>query len=122
MVKSFLKVIKLKDGKIILTIFFIMSSFFGCGTDKYPMGRDTVKSFGNGRYQILYIGKDKCLMNVETQSTIVLQVAKFRTRGTKLFVTGKDGKFTILDYKNDEYKIYDDTNSLPEEYKYIFKK
>ena len=67
---------------------------------KYPTGKDTIKSFGNGTYQISS-GSNESLFNEEYGSCIIEQVEKFRETGNKVYVVGT----TIHEYIADGVKV-----------------
>jgi hypothetical protein len=93
----------------------------GCKKEKYPSGRDTYKSFGDGRFQIGRLPHDELVLaDCETQDTIIMNLYKYKTKGNQVFATSKEGAFAVLNYETGVHTTYKDANSVPAEYKKIF--
>lgn len=90
---------------------------------RHPIGRDTVKSFGDGTYQIqrLSIDKRNELVNLDESQTIINDVEKFRQAHQKVFVIG-DGQYVVLTYEEGIIEIYDNLQDIPDNYKKQFEK
>jgi hypothetical protein len=58
---------------------FLLTS---CGKQDYEGGRDTERSFGNGRFQILRVAGSRPLMDVKTGKVILTEVIDFKRDGT----------------------------------------
>lgn len=79
----------------------------GCGHEQcYLSGRDTVKSFGDGRYQILRFPEDvEVLYDLQTQTEILRSPLNWKRYGNQVLVTGNKGLDTIhvqIDLRNNQ--------------------
>lgn len=74
---------------------------------KYPSGFDTVRSFGDGTYQIVRNNdKSMCLLNSNFHSgRIENKIYKYEVKGDRIYVCGAIG-YTIINYKANELKQY----------------
>ncbi|MDP4268062.1 MAG: hypothetical protein Q8880_11575 [Bacteroidota bacterium] len=74
---------------------------------KYPDGRDTVKSFGDGTYQFSYTDDKKylILINVAVPTSIDDKVINYELIKDKLYVYGGIG-YTILDCETNMVRQY----------------
>ena len=78
---------------------------------KYPSGKDTVESFGSGRYQIVAFPsfgekqKEYSLRDEKKNVSIVRNIYKYNNKNEwgKVYIIGKNS-YTILDYKKEKYK------------------
>lgn len=85
---------------------------------KYQSGRDTVRSFGDGTYQIF---KGNVLMSLDLpEQVIVNRVKKFRELKPRVYIFG-DQKYFVLDYQRKTIQIYSDLETMPSEIKKVFK-
>lgn len=71
-------------------LFLLAYSFFGPQV-KYPAGRDTVESFGDGSYQILRASSErKDLYSEKYSSCIINNVESVHERRGKAYIAGTD--------------------------------
>lgn len=111
----------------IFALFFILGHlFFFFMDNKYIIGRDTVESFGNGRYQIIRISIDKdvkernTLYDLKENTTIESDIYMFHhnKKNSTVYIIGING-YTVLKYGEEGYKqskslqdFTDEENSL----------
>ncbi len=74
---------------------------------KYPEGKDTIKSFGDGTYQISS-GSNESLFNEEYGSCIIQRVEKVHETDNKVYIVGTTIHECIVDGSKVErgYQIY----------------
>jgi hypothetical protein len=56
----------------------------------YPVGKDTVAVFGDGRFQVLQFGTGKGFLDVQTQKILLYEVSDWCDRGEWVYAVGKD--------------------------------
>lgn len=107
-----------------LFISIIVFIGFSCTEQKYPSGRDTVESFGDGRFQILWApSKIKALHDGQTQETIVKDVKIWSKEGEFLYIVGTGEQlFTVLNYTTADVQQFSVPDKIPDNYKRIYKK
>ena len=98
-------------------------------TNPYITGRDTVKSFGNGRYQIIRIPasidgetqKFNILYDLKDDTTIESKILEFRhdDKNSLVYTFGDNG-YTILNYKEEKYKQSKSCQDFTDEERSIF--
>ncbi|MGA1868530.1 MAG: hypothetical protein ACMUJM_08270 [bacterium] len=124
---------KILIGTIIALIAFLILCIasmtqFGqpIGNGKYPSGRDTYRSFGDGQIQIAWISQtDKILYDVKNQKTLLDKIIKWKKRGKRVFLRGtltERDKFLLIDLENNEITQYENINEIPDKYKKQFEK
>lgn len=91
----------------------------GCGQEqRYPSGRDTVKSFGNGRYQVLHLPDDlEVLYDLQKQEDVVRSPLSWETRGNLAQITGNKGSIKVriqIDLRNNQIEELKTKQSQPE--------
>jgi len=85
--------------------FFIVS----LTDDGYATGRDTIKSFGNKRFQLIRhpFGLDNyqkiSLYDAKEEKTIIQDVYNYKENDSFLYITAKD-IYCILDYQVEIYR------------------
>ena len=98
-------------------------------TNPYITGRDTVKSFGNVRYQIIRIPasidgetqKFNILYDLKDDTTIESEILEFRhDEKNSLVYTFGDNGYTILNYKEEKYKQSKSCQDFTDEERSIF--
>lgn len=80
-------------------------------SDSYLIGRDTVQSFGNGRYQIIQLPLDtefkkrNILSDLKENTTIESEIYVFYhdKKDSVVYIIGING-YTILKYKEEKYQ------------------
>ena len=101
-------------------VLFISVFLIGCTHNKsmllkYPIGKDTIKAFGDARFQILKTNNDdKVLNDVEQNFVIESDVYNYIERDDSVYFYGKIG-FTMIDLKNIIIKQYKDYNGFSKE-------
>jgi len=95
------------------------------GDVDYPSGRDTVKSFASGRFQILRMAREPNIFHDgKEQTTILDDVIDWTKSGKHVFLTGRlNGKarYVIFDIENETNKIFSVSKDIPQEYLKQFK-
>jgi len=120
-----------KSTVVIFGVCAIMSSIWVAAImlSKYPSGRDTVESFGNGRYQIIgfhsFDGKQKqmrySLRDEKKNISIVEDIYIYNNKDKlgKVYIIGKNS-YTILDYKQEKYDQTDNIANFSSDEQDIF--
>lgn len=90
-----------------LGVVFIFVSCLSGNRIKYPAGKDTVQSFGDGTYQISS-GSCESLFNEEYHNCIIQKVNKIHQTGTNVYIIGTNTQKTIVDDAEvgQSYKMY----------------
>lgn len=88
----------------------------GCDNDKYPTGRDTVQSFGNGRFQIGRTPSMKFLIDMATKENIMLDISDWQSQGDRVYLVNANGLYTVLNYRTGYYRNYPNLDSVDPEY------
>ncbi len=97
---------------------FLILSLLDCQPVKQPSGRDTFKSFGDGRFQILRYGHISLhLHDSVTQNSIVDRVKYYTTKGDVVYVLAEDGMYTVLNFVTTECHRYKSLADAPVEHK-----
>lgn len=80
---------------VVIILTMLMSA--GCEREqRYLPGRDTIKSFGDGRYQVLRLSGDgKVLYDLKTQTEILHSPLSWKKYENRVLVTGKKNMDTI---------------------------
>lgn len=108
----------------LIVLFIVLLSIF---REPYLSGRDTVTSFGSGRYQILGSTKGEntelSLYDCEDNIHIEEKIYKYSDEEYKgqLYVIGENG-YTVLNYKKEKYKQDNSIENFSGEEQAIFKK
>lgn len=97
--------------KIISLALIVLFTFKGCTVDTeeklYPIGRDTVASFGTGQYAIMKLWNEDelywSLENLKTGETIEYMVYNYKEVENYVYVVGYYG-YTKLNYETGEYQ------------------
>ncbi len=97
--------------------------FTGCSeTNKYPPGKDTVESFGDGTWSIVRTGggpKDPRKIHLhcsETHESLVRDIADWRQDGDWVFAVSEDGVYVILNFRTNFHTRYKNLEEFPTEY------
>lgn len=98
-------------------ILMVTAIIIGCSDKNYRSGRDTVKAFGDGRFQVLRIrGKRNILYDLQQQRTIVYDVEDWSVVSNYVFSFDREKQvFVVLDLKSGRFKQYKDANLAPSE-------
>lgn len=115
--------------KVLIVLICISILLVGCSNipKKYPKGRDTVESFGDGRFQVLKVGPDKILYLVDESKpqfngrVVESNVSGYTRKGEFVYVVGKGG-YTVLNYKTGELRQYESLDELPDQEQKLFHK
>lgn len=91
----------------LLVTFCLLSNIFLGNSTKYPVGKDTIESFGDGTYQISS-GSTDSLFNEKYGSCIIQKVEKFREVNQKVYLLGSTTQEHVVGEAKVEcgYKIY----------------
>ncbi len=83
-------------------LFFLAYSFFGPHV-KYPEGRDTVQSYGDGSYQILRASSERKNLHSEKYNSSMIDNVEFvHERRGKAYIAGTDS----VSAGSAEYRLY----------------
>jgi hypothetical protein len=100
-----------------------MTHVVGCKQKKYHSGRDTVESFGDGRFEIGRLSGEKLVLgDAENRTAGFMDVYKYKTKGNWVFASSEEDTFAVLNYETGDYTMYKDINFVPDDYKKIFSK
>lgn len=95
----------------------------GCGEpQKHPIGKDTVKSFGDGTWQILKTGgvpdypRKTHLHCSEPNKELVRNIADWREDGDWVYAVGEDGVFAVVNFRTNFNAKYKTVDEAPVEY------
>ena len=90
--------------------------FFGCSDMKYRSGRDTIKSFGNGRFQVLHASdQTKVLYDLQQQQTIARDIEDWRVIANNVCTFDQANKmFIVLNLNSGQFNKYKDVYQVPE--------
>lgn len=97
--------------------FILLVLFAGCRDVKYPSGRDTIKSFGDGRFQVLRVkGNKRTLYDVQQQQTIARSVEKWKVVENHICTLDHaSGAFVVVDLKTGICRQYGNVENAPVE-------
>jgi hypothetical protein len=88
----------------------------GCGDSvKYPSGRDTVASFGDGTWQIHKCG-NRVLYSEETGETLLQDVADWREDGDWVYAVAWSGEIAVLNVRFHVWEKYRTVDDAPPEH------
>lgn len=117
-------------GVVVAIYFIVMATIMLSGKyplGKYPPGKDTVESFGSGRYQIVAFPsfgekqKEYSLRDEKKNVSVVRNIYKYNNKDEwgKVYIIGKNS-YTILDYKKEKYKQTDNITDFNSDEQGIF--
>lgn len=122
----------LKLTIILILITCMCLILVACEKPKYPSGRDTFESFGDGTYQIyrgyIYIDQSDdsksetrvySLENNDSNETIENSVAYYLEIKQNIYIIGSEG-YTVVNYESDEIIQETLLENIPKEHKVIF--
>ena len=101
-----------------ITLLVGLLTLTACG--KYAEGRDSYKSFGDGRIQLIKWYESETghkyfsLINLEDQNTIDMKVQEYTNTNEILITFGEQG-YTVLDLKTYRFKQDNELNILSHE-------
>lgn len=101
MKKDHAKYYKFKCFSILL--FFLL---IGCDKQIYPSGRDTIKSFYDGRFQIVHLGEDThVLVDNQENINIAMDIKDWNFLKDKLYLyDSRLEAYVVLDLKLGHFK------------------
>lgn len=98
---------------VAISLFILAHIFCFIMADQYIIGRDTVKSFGDGRYQIIRIPittdekseERNLLYDLKEHITIESEIYVFQhdEEKKKVYIIGSNG-YTVLKYNEERYR------------------
>ena len=95
----------------------------GCGHRKYRSGRDTVKSFGDGRFQILRVvtktSEYLVLDDVELNKKIAREVLGWKHKGPFVYAIAKEPRYVIINLDSANVIQENDLSSIPQPHQSI---
>ena len=96
-------------------------TLFGCEQQKYPWGRDTVDSFGNGRFQI---GRTPTMLVLSDRegSVVVNNVKNWKAKSGYVFLMDGNGKCWKVDYRTGEVLSFERANAVETPDRKVFEK
>lgn len=120
----------MKNMKLILVVLILVLIVIGIiytNIIPYPTGKDTVKSFANGRFQTIRLVttdasgemREKVTLYEYGKDTIESNIYHEKSVDDIEYFLGIDG-YTVLDYKNCKYKHSDNIEDFTEREKEIF--
>ncbi len=119
----------MRVGSLVIGLVLFVTILIGCGEPKrYPPGRDTVESFGDGTWAIGKTGggpnypRKIHLINAETQENLVYDIADWRSEGDWVYLLGSDGKYAVLNFRTNVRGKYGSIDQAPEEYRQNLRK
>lgn len=119
----------MRAGRSVVGLLLFATIPMGCGESKrYPSGRDTVESFGDGTWQIGKTGggpnypRKIHLINADTQENLVYDIADWRSEGDWVYLLGSDGKYAVLNFRTNVRGKYESIDQAPEEYRQNLRK
>lgn len=93
----------------------------GCQQQKYPCGRDTKDSFGNGRFQVLRTPMGLVLCdNERSMPGVVYDVKDWKKISPHVFLVDDAGKCWKVNYESGEIKAYEDMEAADQSDRKVF--
>ena len=91
----------------------------GCENERYPSGRDTRVSFGDGRFQIMRQSSGGMkLRDVSNTTDIGLNnLADWRQEGDWVYAVNKEGEYAVLNFRTAEFATYKSLEAIPQAHK-----
>ena len=106
---------------ICIIVWFVLE-----GKSKYEIGRDSICSFAEGRFQIWAYGNDLYAFSDEASQSVsnnaIFDVLKWKVSKDKCFLIGKDKYYHIVNLQTGEMITYSSFDSIPKEYTKSFHK
>ncbi len=84
---------------------------------RYAPGRDTVRSFGDGRFELVDCDNTLTLMDLETQHNCVWDVVKWNTKGHYVYTIDRQGSYGLFDYSTGAFFGYPNLDAVPYEHR-----
>ena len=86
-----------------------------CSRVKNPPGRDTIDTFGDGRYEILRSGtQGRIMYDSQTQTTISRDVIAWKRKGTLVYAISSDPeRFILVDYTSGIVRKHERLEDVP---------
>lgn len=95
--------------------------FLGCERPLYQSGRDTYRSFGNGRFQLMSGKEEIHLHDFQTGLPLVENVTCWRKEKALLYLVADQGKsFYVVNYSTGECCRYQALAKIPETKRLVF--
>lgn len=103
---------------LLLSLTGVMS--FGCAEERFPIGRDTVKSFGDGQFQIMRSGSVQFFLDCESQRSIAFDISDWRREGNVIYLREREGEFVRFDLSTLTEQRYTRIAAIPLNERSIF--
>jgi hypothetical protein len=87
-----------------------------CGRKKHPTGRDTVESFGDGRFQVGHGARDLGLYDSENQ-VFFLHLRDWRKKGDLVYMVNKKGEYAVLNHVTGVMQTFPALRDVPIPYR-----
>jgi hypothetical protein len=94
----------------------------GCEEQKYPSGRDTKDSFGNGRFQVVRGPSRFSMCDCERRVTVVDNVKNWKARAGYVFLVDANGKCWKVDYRSGAVTSFEKPDAAEAADRKIFEK
>lgn len=93
----------------LIKISLLLIIIVGCEGTKYPVGKDTVQSFGTGMYQIMKSSDQTLSMkNLDDEAVLTLieeKIYRYKLVDDKIYIYGDLG-YSILEFKSSKLKQF----------------
>jgi hypothetical protein len=86
----------------IVSILFLI----GCQHKAYPSGKDTIESFGNGRFAVMDANGRKILYDHMRVKTLQTNIMSWRKNGDYVYLLDNTRIYTVLNILSGEHKDY----------------
>lgn len=112
----------MKSNVIFFSLLFVISCLYGCKEMKYNSGRDTIESFGNGRFQIIRVdGERKTLYDLEKQRTIVYKAVNWKKSKDYVYILeGRNSTFVVLNLENGNVQRFHNTQEMSDDLNKVY--
>lgn len=111
----------------IVLLALLLSCLTGCADVKYPAGRDTKESYGDGTYQLLKFADGTLSLSNEEYHTLVLsRVVAIREQDGKVYAIGEQKRggvmyeaYAVVDLETNQLRFYAPEESVREQGTYF---
>jgi hypothetical protein len=107
---------------IVIILIYLLYFIIILSDNNYTSGRDTIESFGNGRFQIIRISNEKKeLSDLKELKTIESDIQVYYQTENRVYIIGNNG-YCILNCSEENYKQSKDLSDFAIEEQQIFNK